>query len=374
MSLPYKIENGVASLVVNKKRKLTERQLANLKRTEHVYGVESAQRYISSLLGLTKRPVDVSRPKIRQYNHDRLASKPPGSILSKFKSLLYCEEDASHRPSSRSVGQWIGVEIECLYPAIGVENDDGEYEPNISQEEAHRELRKAIQHANIPRVSVKDDGSVHDSDGDGVGVEVTILFNTEDGFGPLQKLCDVLNRKGCFVNNTCGLHVHLDARHLQEKGVKRIGRRLGNALPVLKWIVDPSRHTNNYCALAVSEFRDSRDYRYNAINLTSWFEFKTVEVRLHGGSTNFKKIKNWIELLRFLASTRVPRNFSTFQHLIELGTPEHLIEYADKRITRLNPTAWAKLMPPAPDAPPTDAQAERMRELVRDGHIAEPGE
>lgn len=350
--LSPKIANGIASFVVNSTRKLTPRQVTTYNQTNDRYGERAAERYLYSLLRLTKGRVDVKRLKAPSYVNDKLAIKSKNEVLTQFKALLNCDDETSHIPSNRHIGKWIGVEIECFYPAereySNCSCDDGccECEPEYcpDRDTAHKRLRRLIQAANIPRASVKDDGSLHDDEG--VGVEITLLFNSADGFEPLNKLCKVLHDAGCYVNKTCGLHVHLDARHLKNKGVKLIGRRLGRALPVLKWIVDPSRHNNTFCQMDVSRFTSTHSSRYFAINLTAFFRYKTIEIRMHGGSTNARKIRSWIELLQFLSNQKIPKNFKTFQQLIDLGTPSHLIEYADKRITRLNPEAWPILIPP----------------------------
>lgn len=340
--LPIKIENGKLCLNIDKMRKLSPRQIATLNEMESRYGTHHTyyNNYLYSLLGLTKKRVEVVRIKSPSYLRDELSHKSKGSILAKFQELLYNGDDAEHRPSQRNVGQWLGVEIECFIPH---DSDFDQDEPDDAINDAHASLARAIKKAGIPRASVKYDGSLGDDEGH--GVEVTILFNAADGFEPLNKLCRVLNAFGCYVNKSCGLHVHLDARHLKPKNVKLIGRRLGRSLPVLKWIVDKSRHTNTYCELSTSKF-SSRASRYHAINLTSFFKYKTIEVRLHGGSTNATKIRHWIETLQFLSNVAVPKVFTTFQQLIDLGLPEHLVEYADKRINKLNPDAWSHLTPP----------------------------
>lgn len=362
--LPIKVENGVASINVNKTRKLTPRQLATLKHLENFCSLDDYNNYLNSLLGLNKRHVHIQR--IKTHGHDKLASKQSNSILTEFKKLLQCYDTVDHRPSQRNVGEWVGVEIECYIPmdrarcTDDCDHDNGicEAEFTANDEATHESLRNKIRAAKIPRVSVKSDGSLENDEG--IGVEVTILFNTADGFEPLNKLCRVLNEADCFVNDSCGLHVHLDCRHLKPKGVKLIGRRLGRTLPVLTWLVDKSRHNNNYCKLEVSKFTDNREYRYCAINQVAYFEFKTLEIRLHGGSTNHKKIRHWIELIRFLASKPIPKTFNTFQQLIDLGTPEHLVEYADKRINRLNPEAWHVLIPPDPVPVPVITPTEQV--------------
>lgn len=336
--LPIKIENGVATINVVKSIKLSKRQQRTLENMK-VGNKYRYERYLQSLMGLIKDRVDVNR--LNYGGLDPLASKPRHSVLAKFNHLLNNQHNVEHKPTQRNIGQWIGVEIECFIPQ---EYDDNG-EPNDCTEHYH-DLRSAIREAKITRVQVKQDGSL-ECDDNGVGVEVTFLFNTMDGFDKLRQLCDVLTSHGCYVNETCGLHVHLDARHLKRGGVLRIGRRLGRALPILQWMVDDSRHDNHYCKMSVGPLKNDRDDRYHAVNLTSFFDFKTVEVRLHGGSINSKKIQNWIETLRFLANKRIVKPLKTFQEFIDLGVPAHLVEYADKRISRLNPGAWLIINPEA---------------------------
>jgi hypothetical protein len=213
-------------------------------------------------------------------------------------------------------------------------------------------LRKVLKDSGITRCQVKYDGSVEDSDAH--GIEVTILFNTKTGWSKLDSLCEILNDYNAYVNKTCGLHVHLDVRHLKPAKAKLMGRRLNRALPVLKYLVDKSRHNNSYCNLGMSGFSRNAD-RYYAINMTSYFKFKTIEVRLHGGSTNFDKIKSWIEILQFVSARPMPKTGLNFQDLIDMGLPEHLIEYADKRITKLHGEAAWRVLIPAPTAPPAAA-------------------
>lgn len=347
--VPIKLENGIASVDVSKKRTLTARQLATLDRTKVAYGPEAAKTYLETLMGLTKRPVNVSRPRPSRVGYDRL-NKRPNQVLDKFKLLLNCDSDIDHIPSKRNMGRWVGIEIECFYSYCqdcmedcNHDNDECYGSHSLDEETAHCNLRHAIRKAKIPRASVKSDGSL--SSDEGIGVEITLLFNTADGFKPLERLCEVLSDHGCFVNDTCGLHVHLDVRHLKKSGAMLVGKRLGRALPVLKWMVDDTRHNNTYCKLQVGPMSRTNESRYHAINMNAYFRYNTVEVRMHGGSTNARKIKCWIELLQCLSVTKNAKELNTFQDFVDLGLPDRLVEYAEKRITRLNPYAWAKLMP-----------------------------
>jgi len=165
-----------------------------------------------------------------------------------------------------------------------------------------------------------------------------------------------LKRAGCYVNKTCGLHVHLDARHLTGMKVSLIGQSIGHALPVIKWLVPESRHTNNYCKLEVSGMRENSD-RYCAVNLTAFRKYKTIEIRLHSGSINAAKITSWIKLLKLIGQAKLRSDLKSFQDLIDIGLPGELVEYADTRITELNPRAWELLnrveIAPTPLAPPS---------------------
>jgi hypothetical protein len=344
-------------VIFSKSRDLTEKQKAILVKLPEAH----KQRYLMSLLGVTKTKIYSVKNILKSGGVDRLGSKGPGSILKQLERLRNL--DASHGPSRDNAGDWIGVEIECLIPHDRVresfecncefDEDDGHSDGcatnrEVTESRAYAYLKNEIRQAGISRVSVKYDGSLSCENGEGEGVEVTMVFNSKRGFEPLQKLCDTLRRAGCYVNKTCGLHVHLDARHLETRTVKRVGRRLGRALPVIKYLVDASRHNNNYCELSVSRIDGER---YHAVNLTAYNKYKTVEVRLHGGSMNYTKISNWIKVLKLIATSEVEAPMRTFQDLLDVGISDELAEYAEKRIKELHgPEIWA-LLNPAPVVP-----------------------
>ncbi len=335
----FDIKNGIVS--VNKTCKLSPKQLHQLSRLAD----NAKTSYLMSIMGLVKQRVFLSR--IKKGTFDALASKEKGSILKQMSRLRRLDYD--HAPTMKSIGHWIGVEIECIIPYQDGDsecNGDCEDECNCrrdvaDEDESHRWLRQELRNAGVNRVNVKGDGSVSD-EGEGHGVECTILFNSSYGFEPLIKLCSVLKRLGCYVNKSCGLHVHLDARHLTPKKVTRIGQSLGHALPVLKWLVPESRHDNTYCKLGVSPLRGDR---YHAINLTAFGKYKTIEIRLHSGSINSSKIINWIKILKLVGKAKLTKDLVTFQDLIDIGLNDELTDYADTRISELNPSAWTKLMP-----------------------------
>jgi hypothetical protein len=341
----FEIKDG--KITLNKTKALTPKQIATINKIDSEI---DRNRYIMSLMGLVKTQHYV--PRIKARGIDVLSDKESGSILRQMKRLQRLNAD--HTPSNTALGQWVGVEIECFIPHQdgNVEcNDDCNHDDygngdccasgNWSENDAYAWLKAELTRAGVSRCTIKYDGSLNDDEGH--GVEVTILFNSLYGFEPLQKLCSALTKAGCYVNKSCGLHVHLDARHLKPKQVRAIGNSIGNALPVIKWLVPKSRHDNTYCKLGVSAIRGRE--RYYAVNLTAFNKYKTIEIRLHSGTICASKIESWVTLLKIIGAAKLKTEIKTFQDLISIdGITESLVEYTDKRITELNSEAWTTLM------------------------------
>jgi hypothetical protein len=115
-----------------------------------------------------------------------------------------------------------------------------------------------------------------------------------------------LNLKG-RINSKCGLHVHVDARHLGHKGLLdsvATYERLLEFSKHLKCLVPKSRHDNQYCQW-INNCPESRECqeasnRYAAINYLSFKEHGTIEFRCQSGSTNLVKIESWALLCQYL--------------------------------------------------------------------------
>jgi hypothetical protein len=308
---------------MDRKRKLTRKQELELKQM----GERERRYYLMSLLGIHPQRMTLPRRyEAKLAKPDKLSTKNKLGILALNSRSLNL--DMSHAPLKTSTGldmdagYWIGVEIECFIPwSDGNHFDNGQM---------RYELKEALRRAKIPRCTVKQDGSLNSEDG--APVEVTLLFNSKHGTEPLKRLCEVLADMECFVNSTCGLHVHLDVRHLgiDKRKVMDVARRLGRALPVLLKMQPKSRRNNSYCRPDVSSIDGDR---YYAVNATAWQKFKTIEVRLHAGSVSYSKIANWISLLKHIAAKP---NLATLHNLElfidKLELPDSLIEYVESRL------------------------------------------
>jgi len=146
-----------------------------------------------------------------------------------------------------------------------------------------------------------------------------------EGFAELQAVCDGLTALVARqpnllqISHRTGLHITLAARLQTDEQLRGLIRRVQRLEPGLYTLTSPSRlyefdgcnynldHSNWYCkplrtlpnaeTLRIDQFVQQRDNRYHSVNLTrSREEIQKLEVRLHGGSTEFRKIAPWIAL------------------------------------------------------------------------------
>lgn len=196
-------------------------------------------------------------------------------------------------------------------------------------------------------VYVKHDGSIRPEVGDDVPHEVTLIAKEKDIYDVINRVCEVLNSKnvGGYVNNSCGLHVHIDMRN---RNPELCYTNFKNSLNILAAMVPPDRvdsdHGRTYCSLscnssfqaAIEDGIGNRRARYRAINAQSYTSHQTLEIRLHSGSTNAMKINNWVKLLLSITNTGAINNIvSTPEQLQELcGFDKELLDYINLRITK----------------------------------------
>lgn len=148
------------------------------------------------------------------------------------------------------------------------------------------------------------DGSVH---GDSPIECVTpVLENTADGFKSLEECCKCLNAAGASVNTTCGLHVHVGVGEYSGEEIVNIYKNYQRLEKLIDRFMAPSRRENNaYYAQGLIGYDFSRCHtasdvsdlmvgRYYKVNPQAYWRHKTVEFRQHQGSTDYKKILNWV--------------------------------------------------------------------------------
>lgn len=153
--------------------------------------------------------------------------------------------------------------------------------------------------------------------------------------GQLRGLCEALDDAGAKHNDSCGIHVHVDARDLRWADMLRLCAVYARVEPLLYLIGGQKRINNQYCAPIGSRFiaalasSDPKDRilafalksngrtslrrapdkkangRYTGLNIIPWIAGRhkqpikldtTVEFRLHREFTNEARLLGWAKL------------------------------------------------------------------------------
>ena len=152
----------------------------------------------------------------------------------------------------------------------------------------------------------------------------------------LYETCRELSNAGAEVNRSCGMHIHLDSRHLGRMGERTRRMRLVAALPWLLELVPASRRGNTFCMPNGTQARGCNQ-RYQAINPTSFRKHGTTEIRLGAGTIDPDKILNWATLLRYVADSR--KRMKTFESFLKSDAPQHIKVWAVLRRDKFFPAS-----------------------------------
>jgi hypothetical protein len=191
-------------------------------------------------------------------------------------------------PTSFKKTNYVGVEIEMIMRC------SSDY------------LMESLADAKLGRyVHIKSDGSLRPTETHRNCVELTVL--AEEGMikQVISSLCEVLRKKriDAIANNSCGLHVHLDMRN---RDAALCYNNLYYTQNIITGMVPANRREkDNAEAARFCRTNESPDIkkqvqvgdRYRVINPLALSQHKTLEVRVHSGSTNAMKINNWIDVL-----------------------------------------------------------------------------
>lgn len=192
-----------------------------------------------------------------------------------------------------------------------------------------------------------------------VGWEITspILSNL-DGYLEVARVCEALcepiHSLGLTVNYKTGTHIHLGwTRELEE--LRRLVRLCRLAEPALGTLVAPSRliyfdgikyhlnQPNEYCEPisfyipesgieswnTLEDVEDTLDDRYATLNLLALFDYGTVEVRMHSGTIEARKILLWLSLWQqILWAASIERDIPTTEDRKVIIPNGDIIEFA----------------------------------------------
>lgn len=274
-------------------------------------------------------------------------------------------------PESVNLGNWLSVEIECCF---------------VSQKAETSFVSFIRKHGWTKYVTLKNDGSVkpdmcgethENSDGEEIdcrdadctsdyGKEIVITFQYGN-WEFVQAICAKLRELKCYVNKSCGLHVHFDCRHLTARQVTTLGKRVALCVPALHMILPKSRRENRFCLKPINTHKQSgSEGRYSFVNLQSYARHKTLEIRGHSGTTDSDKIVNWIKLIKAIMVKPNKTKIDAPLDLVSLlgkSIDKELSEYVLQRQLKF---ASKGLMMPDDDVANDDA----VQELLLDTNVS----
>lgn len=197
-------------------------------------------------------------------------------------------------------------------------------------------------------LTLKFDGSIKAPDGFNP-FEVTACIPVSELDSVVQSISDVLTKECTSdVNRTCGFHVHLDMRN-RRFSRDTIFHNLVTYQHLLYRMMPPSRKLGykrtdggvnhfakpNPCKNFVKQRRTGS--RYYAVNPHSLERHQTLEVRLHSGTIDARKILNFVKILRAIVEVqnktlRAPVTVSGFAR--QVGLNSELKQYVQERINK----------------------------------------
>ena len=243
-----------------------------------------------------------------------------------------------------------GVEIECIgMSQVDIANLLQNHGINAGVEEYNHTLRDYWK--------ITYDSSVIDnSNPSGRGAEVVSPpLSGEAGIAEVIHVAKILSEAGVDVNNTCGLHIHVDACDLAATDLASIFLRYAYFEQTIDRFMAPNRreNANQYCLSTrsiVENIRSSvmRNYgemtvqdfisriprgRYYKVNIQAFLRHGTVEFRQHHGTINSKKIENWIRFcVNFVETSKVSNELEITREDRQVPIPLLVNDTLDSRV------------------------------------------
>lgn len=193
-----------------------------------------------------------------------------------------------------------GVEIECLVPRAEIETIATRNNMPFRYE-GYNHVDNNSYYKFVSDSSIVGENSIE--------CVSPVLKGGRDGFASLKNACKSLTEAHARVNRSCGLHVHIGADKLTGKQYANVFVNYAFLEMAIDSFMAQSRRENNsqWCRTMVGYIdalqecethndvcRAMNNNRYFKVNAVSYSRHKTIEFRQHQGSTDFTKIKNWV--------------------------------------------------------------------------------
>lgn len=185
-------------------------------------------------------------------------------------------------------------------------------------------------------INVKQDTSIKVSRDCPFQIEMNVIAKESEIFGVIEKLCAILNAQvKIYLDTSCGLHIHLDMRNKEHK---KAYSNLVLSQHFLYAMNPGYRLTGKYSIPVKSKKIEDNDSHYDGISGSSYHKYKTIELRMHSGTTNATKINSWIKLLLQIVDAPKMEGVVTSPTLLrgQIGLTEELTTYLVNRIAKFS--------------------------------------
>lgn len=197
--------------------------------------------------------------------------------------------------NSSAFSYTFGIELEC-----GVRINDVR-----SASVSFLDRSNRYEHIHRDVFSFQYDSSVHV---DNACECVSPVLNSVDGMDKVKACCEALNNAGARVDKTCGFHVHIGDCTNDEQ-YSNVFVNYMYCERVIDTFMAKSRRDNNsvyaktligkgleYCHTKHEVRSALSTDRYRKVNCATYLHnHNTIEFRQHQGTTDYTKIKNWVE-------------------------------------------------------------------------------
>ena len=235
----------------------------------------------------------------------------------------------------------VGIEIELISP---MNEDQVAEQVSLANLENYISVGSdgSIQTADKDCYDCNGEGEHYDEDCDdyiecgchtGYGHELRVLVKESELLQIRARLALLFKAIKAEVNDSCGLHVHLDMRH---RDPLESAKRLLNAQSLMFKTMPSSRKNNEYCMPVIKRhYPDLMSIgKYHAIHTKHTYSYrKTIEVRLHEGTVDAFEIYNWCKFLVHVVDTDVADKIIRVNNIKKF--PVRIKSYLQKRISHV---------------------------------------
>lgn len=235
--------------------------------------------------------------------------------------------------------RFVGIEFEHVGPEVEY-FDDYDSDCGCDDCSSYRENSQNISPYNSDLLNLgvmSTDSSVEplaDEDGDGNEFK-SFPANGDLLLKNIHLITRYLKDAGGVVNRTCGLHVHIDMRDIKKVKRARIIKAWMALESVFTGMVSDSRVDGEYTRYLAKYAKEKGDRAHifnerggrSSLNASAIRKHGTFEFRLHQGSLNAIKIKNWCLLLLSFVETFKDVSFTVkdLERIVDMSDREKLL-------------------------------------------------